>query len=1023
MSSIQQTPDPSDRPLNDIPESCESEDDTAPSELGEPPVVDSSLLCIPCNEVFPNPNARRYHMRKNHQPYTDVVYPDTLETTRLLRKPQSEGGHFGCLRCSYANKDPDTIRKHAQKCAEQPFRPNRALLPPRIEATPRANTTPTPSSPIPCSSPIIDTPPSSQEELPMFYNEQYLREPTPYTVVHHPAFNLPALAIVIDTRFRSVICMEHQRVTDYSGLRNHIQRHVKHIEFPEDLVTRLETEYNLVHPADIAYTNEPIEPVFGVPILPNPHHFCGDCGRGYMELETLRVHHATPDRCTDRIAASPDRTGYGQAIVKGKFCRIFQVDVSKLRRIAHAPTPYSQIFIDNHPLPVDYSKNRIRGPEDDLNLSQFYYHEGWIQVVDSYSPAAIIEACRNSTEDDQYGQELKDASRRYLTSIQAVIRDHTTNGLPRTIAQLIPDQTSNNVFNAIGEAAINKYSLTLHRLIFNIIRQLFGPWESLVKYPTLAPVQQEAFRELINCLQEKKPATAIDACFHQVCLAIFGHEKHVYETSRKLDKFFSPVNTYVVYRSVKPAGNFDKASNITQTIAHLTYSIRATYLKEIATIATTDSVREKDVYERFKPYLMDGYDTPMAFLFNINSFLGTIRGSEVNEAQFMFNDDSGREVTHFGHSISLDNVKRMIDAVLKSFHESVKENLFFGEEIPSHLIPTFEIEDLVDNLQNRSPGYCFLDDPKNPFLQYRTAYGEWLLSDPQRAAKFVYVHDGKLVWKPVPCQAFLKASAQCILNLMVGIVWSAGPSTRGTEFARQILRNMTGAYRNIMILFRVFCVVAIQDKTSHKRLKDRFVPHAPTREFAKALIIHLAVIRPFEQFLVEQHMSQDDADRYRYQLWPNLKRSFSSEDVSDHMGKIAVKYLEHPYKIQWWRNIVTVFLSRVPDEGLYELHKEYYVDTANMHSTNMSALKYAGNMAHLPNSDHRATLGCIKVSIAWQRLVNIGQDRPLSVSSDERRAMEEYQAVLGENNPSENGEYDLITNNCDSYISIRYQIL
>ena len=198
-------------------------------------------------------------------------------------------------------------------------------------------------------------------------------------------------------------------------------------------------------------------------------------------------------------------------------------------------------------------------------------------------------------------------------------------------------------------------------------------------------------------------------------------------------------------------------------------------------------------------------------------------------------------------------------------------HIFFGECVPQTLSLEIQIEDIVDNLQNIEAGYAFIDDPCNPFDKYRFSYGEWLLSDPTRAEDFVFVHEGELLWKPKPCLRLLHQMQEIRQLLLLLCIFSAGPSSRATEVARQLLRNIPGSYRNLLVLFHVICLVDIQDKTSHKRLKDKYVPHCPICEVASLLLQNLVIIRPFEENLVQVLLGEEHALCYHQQLWPELK--------------------------------------------------------------------------------------------------------------------------------------------------------
>ena len=381
----------------------------------------------------------------------------------------------------------------------------------------------------------------------------------------------------------------------------------------------------------------------------------------------------------------------------------------------------------------------------------------------------------------------------------------------------------------------------------------------------------------------------------------------------------------------------------------------------------------------------------MAYYYNIVALLSTIRVDETNEAAFTCTDERGREFSYGGNLVRVDDITKMIKDLLRRYDVQMRNVCFFNESIPESLCLEFKHEDIIDNLQNTQPGYSFLDDSRNPFLDYRTAYGEWLLSDPRRAAFYVDLYGDELIWKPKPCFDLLRKMQELRKLLLLLCIFSAGPSSRASEVARQLLRNVPGSYRNLLVLYHVVCLVDVQDKTSHKHLRDKYVPHCPTREVTALLLFNLAIFRPFEENLVQFLLGPEHGLRYHQQLWPDLKGTITDANVSDLIGVECSLHLSNAsaigkvtYKILFWRNLVTAIMKRQGD-GLTSLaHQQYYLDTAMMHSSSMAVARYGGESSNLPTSDPRQVLECIKVGSTWHKILNIGQKNPLSVGIDKQ---------------------------------------
>jgi hypothetical protein len=114
-------------------------------------------------------------------------------------------------------------------------------------------------------------------------------------------------------------------------------------------------------------------------------------------------------------------------------------------------------------------------------------------------------------------------------------------------------------------------------------------WSICVPYPPLDPSQVDALQILRDAL-EGEDHEAIDVAFHNACYILYAHERHKYLISENLDKFFSPVNVFLVYLSFSANGNFQTPSTITGHCAALEYSIRSVILVQVDSIAKTQHV-------------------------------------------------------------------------------------------------------------------------------------------------------------------------------------------------------------------------------------------------------------------------------------------------------------------------------------------------------------------------------------------------------------------------------------------------
>ena len=103
---------------------------------------------------------------------------------------------------------------------------------------------------------------------------------------------------------------------------------------------------------------------------------------------------------------------------------------------------------------------------------------------------------------------------------------------------------------------MKKYALTLHRLLFGILRQLDDSYSHKYRYPPLHESQVVRFQALKMALGDGTPKGDLVWLYQAACYSLFAHHQHMYETSRDLDQFFSPVICFLVLSSVHEKGGF-----------------------------------------------------------------------------------------------------------------------------------------------------------------------------------------------------------------------------------------------------------------------------------------------------------------------------------------------------------------------------------------------------------------------------------------------------------------------------------
>ena len=376
--------------------------------------------------------------------------------------------------------------------------------------------------------------------------------------------------------------MTCERAIDCDKVVAHISKDLSLVEVPEDLPSVLQSAYSLVSYSNIVYNPGPIIPVFGIPLHENPLFFC-DCGKGYSKLDSLRIHQTRQENrpCRLRQNSPGHHRGYGQRLAGN--CSFFEVDINAWQKRVlddDEDIPYSFVYRQTFPPPRQYSKMEIKGAEDEMNTSSFFFREGWLGHVEGYKPEDILEVCKASTSEVAYGDLLRKVMLALFVEMDKELRKHSYFGLPSLMGQTTTRET-NHRYSPVSYKTLQSYSLTFHRLVFGILRQLEDSYPHKYLYPPLHILQLDPLRALKEGLVSEYSMDELIKLLRAACFPLIAHHQHQYETSRDLNQFFSPVICFLVLYSVREQGGFDASGDITQYIAHVMFGARGVILLEV----------------------------------------------------------------------------------------------------------------------------------------------------------------------------------------------------------------------------------------------------------------------------------------------------------------------------------------------------------------------------------------------------------------------------------------------------------
>jgi hypothetical protein len=257
--------------------------------------------------------------------------------------------------------------------------------------------------------------------------------------MEHATYNLPGLGLIVNKLLRILICTSCGRGLSFEHAEAHINAHFRGTKFPDNLVSDLCKEFNLVHPCNLPHPKNMPRAYFGLEIFPEPFFFCTRCGHGYSSLLSLRKHQN--DRTQTFCPEEPEERhrcyyGYAQTFITGPHRSYFRVDISHLQRCQNTTIDVISRFRSGIAPPIDFSKVEYQNPINDKDLGQFMHRERWMDHIEGMSPQTVAEACRTPQPTDGYLHGLIALVEKYVENVQPLIRKHASFGIPKATAQI-----------------------------------------------------------------------------------------------------------------------------------------------------------------------------------------------------------------------------------------------------------------------------------------------------------------------------------------------------------------------------------------------------------------------------------------------------------------------------------------------------------------------------------------------------------------------------------------------------------
>ncbi|KAB5588270.1 ATP-dependent DNA helicase tlh2 [Ceratobasidium theobromae] len=274
------------------------------------------------------------------------------------------------------------------------------------------------------------------------------------------------------------------------------------------------------------------------------------------------------------------------------------------------------------------------------------------------------------------------------------------------------------------------------------------------------------------------------------------------------------------------------------------------------------------------------------------STLASIYGDTTSKGPSVFWSDEDELTIASNTRVSIPRWKAGVEQYLVDVTRHWEKTIFFDiplESIGLQLEPTTVIHDEHDCTR---PGYSFLNDPRNGFLNLKFALADAIFVNPATASMHHGQQDGRILWDDAKVDEWLHALTVGVRELSNCVHTLCGLPPRGREETAWLIVNGVGRTRNFYLMGKgnVVCI-DMYNKTSRMTGFDKprahCLPWCLGRIF---LAMHILAI-PFSSVLIEREGGTSARRIQETLAFPLRGVAPESEDVSQELERMFQLYV------------------------------------------------------------------------------------------------------------------------------------
>jgi hypothetical protein len=498
------------------------------------------------------------------------------------------------------------------------------------------------------------------------------------------------------------------------------------------------------------------------------------------------------------------------------------------------------------------------------------------------------------------------------------------------------------------------------------------------RYDSQSSISRIIDREIIECLQE------------------LNESLWMYETD-KLDKsIYSPTYTYLALQSLNSTGTFEPARVITKVIIQIKYfGYIALYNYARRERDRVESVDERNtIIERAQKYSNTDNNHPMYNLHMAYALLNKIKQNDGVNSKIHFppNHNNYRTIRIDGKNISLIRIGDYAKSLAQEAYDSLV-GIVRNRELLDKVPP---IHTIIDDCDNVDFGHSLLNHPKIKDLN-TTLHDDYMrrpiiggirfatiierpLSDDSQGPPYI------IEWNDHHINLFFQKCERFIKTLFVLVHIISGQPARAPEIERYTIRNTTDSRRLIYSLMDTMMVCSFYTKTENLTGDYKPIARFLPKGIAQLILQYLAIVRPFEQFLMSVHPQHDRETQQKRQrtystnLWVCNGLLLSADNLRNIFIDYNQEYLDMRLSFSTYRQSVQFFMNIHCKELMREDMVDEIDETINLQAgrTIMMGNEVYGHSSanKIPGIGANKLLRFYRLSNGWHKLLGIDNWKP-----------------------------------------------